>query len=76
VDGTAGVGVGAAATAAVTHEEHATPKQLTQYFIAVPMKWRLVTLLGLLRRQMASKYVAPCAMAFCAACRAPSPPTV
>ncbi len=55
----AGAGAGAARA---RPEEHATPKLLTQYFIAVPMKWRLVTLLGLLRRQMASKCVrgAPC----------------
>ena len=44
-------------TLAIQSESHATPKMLTQYFIAVPMKWRLVTLLGLLRRQMATKYV-------------------
>ncbi len=56
---TEGEGDAANTTLQIQSESHATPKMLTQYFIAVPMKWRLVTLLGLLRRQMATKYVRP-----------------
>lgn len=38
-------------------DSHFTPKNLSQYYIPVPVKWRLVTLLGLLRRQFAEQYV-------------------
>jgi hypothetical protein len=54
-EGAARGGGGAADIDAMTaSESHATPTSLSQYFVAVPMKWRLVTLLGLLRRQMLS----------------------
>lgn len=33
-------------------DSHFTPINLSQFFVPVPMKWRLVTLLGLLRRQV------------------------
>lgn len=59
----------AAAAAEAAPEAATVPERLVQRYIVVPAKWRLVTLLAMLRRSFAGQYV----LHVCVAAPRPSP---